>query len=204
MIRKIAKIFALVLIVIIFIFSCADLPGGNDFREIPPLEENHITCKDFSRKITLFFDKDKDTPFGTRNFHFSVGKDYDFWVLRQGQIFIKDIDLVFDKSFTAEYLFIEDLQGNPVVSISGVGDGKIGAIEWNRKKDLVPLISRSIMDSVHEDKFWKVLKLRYKHDEEKMFRNETSLRIFLTIQACGDFTNLSPVLWDRLTMVFWN
>ena len=204
MIRKIAKIFALVLIVIMFIFSCADLPGGNDFREIPPLEENHITCKDFSRKITLFFHKDGDIPFGTRNFHFSVGEHYDFWTQRHGQIFIKDIDLVFDKSFVAEYLFIEDLQGNPIVSISGVRDGEVDVIEWDGKKDLVPLISTSIMDNTHKDKFWKVLKLGYKHDEREMFRNETSLRIFLMIQACGDFTNLSPVLWDRLTMVFWN
>jgi hypothetical protein len=203
-IRRVAKIFTLFFIIIMFIFSCADLPGGNDFREIPPLDEDDITCKDFSRKITLFFRKDVDAPTGTRNFHFSVGKDYDFWVSRQGRIFIKDIDLVFDKSFAAEYLFVEDLQGDPIVSISGVGDGKVGTIEWSGKKDLAPLISRSIMNNIHEDKFYKVLKLRYRHDEKEMFRNETSLKIFLTIQACGDFTNLSPVLWDRLVMVFWN
>lgn len=204
MIRRIAKIFALILIIIMFIFSCADLPGGNDFREILPLEENNITCKDFSREITLFFDKDKDTPSGIRNFHFSVGEHYDFWVLRQGQIFIKDIDLVFDKSFVAEYLLIEDLQGNPIVSISGVRSGEVDVIEWDGKKDLVPLISTSIMDNVHKGKFWKVLKLGYKHDEREMFRNEASLKIFLTIQACGDYTSLSPILWDRLVMVFWN
>ncbi len=204
MIRKIAKIFALVLIIIMFIFSCADLPGGSDFREIPPLEEDDIVCKDFSREITLFFHKDEDAPSGVRNFHFSVGEDYDFWVLRRGQIFIRDVDLVFDKSFATEYLFIEDLGGNELVSVYKVRDGDVGAIEWNGKKDLVPLISKSIMDNAHEGKFWKVLKLRYRHDEKKMFGNETSLKIFLMVRACGDFTNLSPVLWDRLSMVFWN
>jgi len=203
-IRRLAKIFAFLLVVIIFIFSCADLPGGNDFREIPPLEESDITCKDLSREITLFFRKDENTLSGTRNFHFSVGKDYDFWALRNGQIFIRDIHLAFDKSFVAEYLLIEDLQGNPIVSISGVRNGEASIIEWDGKKDLVPSISASFLDGIHKNKRYKVLKLKYRYDEEEIFGKETSLKINLTAQACGDFTNSPSVLWDKLVMVFWS
>ena len=202
MILKIVKAFVIFIIIISFILSCADLPGNKDFVEIPPEENNNTTCKNLERKIILFFLKDKHNV-GEREFHFSVGKDYYSWETLGGKIFITDIELSFDKSFRGEYLFIDDFSGEPIASISNIRRGTADYIEWDSKKNLVPVMGDSMFTNTSEDKFYKSLTLRYSYDNEKIYTEESSVRINLKLQACGDFTSLSPVMWDTLRMAFW-
>ena len=203
MILRILKVFFLILVIISFIFSCADLPGNGNFREIDPLEEDNITCRDIERDIILEFTKDENNT-GDRDFHFSVGKDYDLWVMRGGKIYISDIELTFEKSFSAEYLHIEDFKGESIVTVSGIKNGIPGTIQWDGKKNIVPLIYDSHMESESDKKTFKTIRLKYDYDEDKLYTKESSLRIILNLQACGDFTSLSPVLWDTLYMLFWS
>ena len=202
MILKIVKAFVIFIIIISFILSCADLPGNKDFVEIPPEENNNTTCKNLEREIVLFFLKDKNNV-GQRVFPFSVGRDYYSWETLGGKIFITDIDLTFEKSFTSEYLFIDDFNGDPIVSVFDIREGSIGHIEWDSKKNLVPVMGGSVFTSKSEDKFYKSLTLRYRYSNEKILAEESTLKINLKLQACGDFANLSPVMWDKLRMDFW-